>query len=44
MEITLQVRVGEIAAGFPLASRVFADLHHYIHFENNVLFPRLATA
>ena len=44
MEITPQSRVGEIAAGFSLASRVFADLRHFIHLESNVLFSRLAAA
>mgnify|MGYP003471292458 CR=1 FL=1 len=35
---------GEIAADFPLATRVFTDLNWGTHFENDVLFARLAAA
>ena len=44
MEITLQARSGEIAADLLLATRVFTNLNWGTHFENDVLFARLAAA
>ena len=44
MGIIPQARSGELAADFPLATRVFTDLNWGTHFENDVLFARLAAA
>ena len=44
MEIIPQARIGKTAADFPLATRVFTDLIRSTHFENDVLFSRLAAA